>query len=223
MVQPLSPRSNGALNAITPIRIHDSKLENSRPTPPLRNELDDTASLAITSNSSPFETDIATDLGQENRPPPREDFTPLRARPSKPRGTPNGQFQVYDDESGVEPSLPPLRISPRIIQRHSRPSSALSPCKVPLPSSSPEKSSPSDERAVFPSPGKEKTALDVNFDLSEVGTRSVASDNTRFSAFSAVPNADMTLFSRLGNRQGPSPFRSPFKRNENVEVSENKT
>lgn len=48
-------------------------------------------------------------------------------------------------------------------------------------------------------------------DEDEHDMRSVLSDDTCFSAFSAVPNADMTMFAKLGQRTTDNTLRSPVR------------
>lgn len=48
-------------------------------------------------------------------------------------------------------------------------------------------------------------------DLEEHDAPSFVSDDTCFSTFSAVPNADMTLFAKLGNRTADNTIRSPLR------------
>lgn len=51
----------------------------------------------------------------------------------------------------------------------------------------------------------------IQEDQDEHDMRSVLSDDTCFSAFSAVPNADMTMFAKLGRRTADHTLRSPVR------------
>ena len=227
MASPLSPRSNGALNvATTPPKALDAKSYTPQKSP-LRQEIDNASSVAETCNSSPFQTDVGTDIGQDNRAPKETDLSPVKRPRSKSRSRSPSKFDIHCDHqtSLQDPPLPPFRVSPKKQQHafNSSTSSASSPFKVPLPPASPEKDlldSPHDP-PVTPSATRKKRSRTPVQDDHDMDTRSVASDDTCFSNFSAVPNADMTLFAKLGNRSPADAFRSPTKNMRAREVCDN--
>lgn len=59
---------------------------------------------------------------------------------------------------------------------------------------------------------KENRLSTDHYDEDEHDAHSGVSDDTCFSAFSAIPNADMTLFADLGNRTADNTIRSPTRR-----------
>ncbi|KAI9651862.1 MAG: hypothetical protein M1831_007527 [Alyxoria varia] len=257
MASPLSPRSNSAINTITTPKSTNSKLRS--PSPSKLRPIDENKSVATSTSSSPFETDVMTDVGQENIPVPGQSISPLKHRSgskqtksqdcavldeddtvqppllplrispmktkedsgsncSVSKHTKNQNSAVFDEDATAQPPLPPFRISPKKSKEDSGSNHSVSPAKIPLPSSSPSRDpddvdflsdTPVSRRAEFQRNASPTSKHDLDMD-----TRSVVSDDTNFSAFSAVPTADMTLFARLGNRTADSTFKSPTKRSE---------
>lgn len=184
----LSPRSPASLN-----------LGSARRAPVEKSPLHHAVSPSDrSSSSSPFQTDTGTDINAELKPHKKRSASPLRSdRPSKPR------FEIFDDNSLASlPPLPPTNYSPKK-GLFDDTTSEITPASIPLPRDSPTKTM-SSSRSSQAAWSREDLEQDVD-------ARSEDSDDTRFSNFSAVPNADMTLFAALGNRTPARARASPKK------------
>lgn len=221
MANPLASLSDASLNAQR--TMHAST--EDKPEPSTAN-LDEEQSLVSKASSSPFQTDVSAFRGSRGLSmSPSKESTVRKTSPNKR----SFDFTIHEDED-IEDST--FRFSPH---KRSLPSPTslqnISPSKVPLPESSPYKTHTINV---------EKPLLGVDFATSHsVNVQSrpqssesnhsrehisdvrseVSDDDTRFSAFSAVPNADMTLFATLGT-QTPT-GKSPRKRNAEVDTLEN--
>ena len=204
MALPLSPRSESTLN-IVPINTTNSpsKLKPGTPSKQLFGS-DDGRSLANSRASSPFQTEVGTDLEQKENSPLPGMSTPTKMKKRKPQ-----DFHVYDEDTGSLASLPPLppsTVSPAFQDKLSVRSSSLSPSKVPLPPSSPFKEVPDQS---VPQNLPIQVSSNENGRQDDLDENSIASDDTGFTAFSAIP--DMTVFAKLGDRTPVRSGRSPKK------------
>ncbi|KAI9720126.1 MAG: hypothetical protein M1828_005772 [Chrysothrix sp. TS-e1954] len=220
MAQPLSPRSDSSLNAAPPAS--NSPYKNS----PLKSELRQSSAQSdntfISVNSSPFQTEVASQIGKDvdmrldfdDSPHKSQSQGPKITSPSK-SSSPGALFDIFDETSTKLPQTDTVKLSPRKQRQTLQKSHSRSPSKSTMPQSSPTKSP--DKGAILgysvPSPSLGSSVYTPAFgnDENDQDTRSVLSDDTCFSNFSAVPNADMTLFAKLGNTR--SPARSPTRRN----------
>ena len=161
--------------------------------------------MADSVTSSPFQTEVGTDIGKNTFANPG---SPLRS-PKKSRPKIKGaRFDIYEDVTVSDPPLPPSDLASYAQSYLSSLSSKSSPCKVPLPDSSPFKEIP--EKATPLKPLRHKRDDDTfQMDDGDNDAKSVASDDTGFTAFSAVP--DMTLFAKMGDRTPGRGSRSPKK------------
>lgn len=207
MVSPLSPRSDSLLNSCVPTPSLEERIKHS-PVPTNRHVSADATSFVRSGASSPFETDVGTDMGQETTPiaslgsPPRMGWSPTKSKSSTFQ-----PFDIYDDLK--QPPLPPSRLSSAKHESFRSSGSSVEPAAVPLPPSSPFKENV-DETLQWKL-SRTPSRRGQEDDGSDCDVRSVASEDTCFSAFSAVPNADTTLFATLGNRTPAGAGRSPRK------------
>lgn len=199
-LSPLTARSDAALNKIisppsrarmdfksapsfpktTPKRVTESFMTNDPP-------------------SSPFE--VITD--QENLPPQLQS-DPVRS-PSRSRRIRSSvqDFVIHEDDLNLGQATP---TKPDSIPKQSQDLPALEPKLSPVqkelsqhePSQFDFTLDLDDITATMPAEGDIHEELDLDCDA-----RSVASEDTSFSAFSAIPNVDMTLFSNLHTRSPP--------------------
>ena len=225
MASPLSPRSESSLNIVSPP--HSSPYKNS----PLKSELRQTSGQSentfISVNSSPFQTEIGTQVGKDAELRLDFDDSPLKTQsqdlelssPSKSAG-PHIPFDIFDELDAKTPQTKSLQSSPQKQRQPIKKSHSRSPSKSAMlgssPTKSPEKGAILEYSSKSGSLGSRASEPALEDEENEQDTRSVISDDTCFSNFSAVPNADMTLFAKLGNTR--SPTRSPTRRTAMPEV-----
>ncbi|KAL9055076.1 MAG: hypothetical protein Q9162_003746 [Coniocarpon cinnabarinum] len=202
MATPLSPRSESALNIASGPLSPDRSAKSL--SPPKHRGPDVNIAMASSVISSPFQTEVGTDIGHEGL---RLDLTPQSVAKSSSRKHASPRFSIYEDHPVATPPLPPSDIASTAPTHFSSLSSDSSPCKVPLPQSSPFKELP-DEPTPPRSARQQKNGIPLRMDEDEAD-KSFASDDTGFTAFSAVP--DMTLFAQLGQRTPTRNGLSPRK------------
>lgn len=141
--------------------------------------------------SSPFQADVG--LNHNISTSEQAAFTPTKFYTAKQnRKSPNKAFDIHCDDLNMEQDLPQNTVP--------------TPFKIPeLPSRRASedtlKGFDLDMEDVQPSTGQKMDYIDdFNDDLSICDAPTVLSEDTCFSTFSAVPNADMTMFANLGNR-----------------------
>lgn len=201
MAMPLSPRSENILNIVPCIT--DSATKPKAATPSKRLTVpDENTSASNSVSSSPFQTEIGTDVGQENKLSLSSSISPSKKTMSRPKGQ---DFAIYmDTDAPTTPPLPPSDIKSSVYKDSFEKDSSPSPSKVPLPPSSPFKDV-LDDPALNNSPQRNRREEPTYVD--DCDAKSVASDDTGFTAFSAVP--DMTIFAKLGNQTPGRGGRSP--------------
>ena len=207
MATPLSPRSENTLNIIAK-ETHTDEISKLNTPDKTNVHPENGASKGNSATSSPFQTEVGTDIGQENRKSSLSTYTPANKK-NRPSISKFQAFDIYTDNDTVPlPPLPPSNLKASRWSDVSSSDASTSPCKVPLPLSSPFKDIP-DEVTFRTSPANLKSEQNLRED--DHDTKSVASDDTGFTAFSAVP--DMTIFAKLGNRTPVRGGQSPRKAN----------
>ncbi|KAB8338736.1 hypothetical protein FH972_021681 [Carpinus fangiana] len=207
MPNPLSPLSSASLN-----RQNLSSLTSGLSSPvkniePLQSVDSDSAPVTAFS-SSPFESNVSG----PTRTSTQSDHSPSKTR-GHSRMSPSKPFQIHEDEETETVPSPTFQFSSPGKKSVLSASDEVSPSKVPLPESSPVKTQTMTLRDL---PDFKKPSMPASQYGNDFDTQSVMSDDTCFSNFSAVPNADMTTFARLGNRsptrrmEAPTPSHTVF-------------
>jgi len=143
--------------------------------------------------SSPFQPDVPAD--QDQHVSDAADMTPSRYHTAKQsRKSPIKGFDVHCDD---------LEIDSENAQQNTTENEGFKIPEVPSRRASEDTMTgfELDMSEVGPAPVQRMIdGDDFNDDLSMCDAPTVVSEDTCFSTFSAVPNADMTMFANLGNR-----------------------
>ena len=191
MAQPLSPRSESSLNLATP-----NPPASSFKKSPLQSQLRQTSAqsdLTVNSvTSSPFQTEVGTDVAKENLSGVGLEGDPSRSRAqeaprsSPAKGSPSKSFDIYEEGPDTLPQTLSSRLSPQK-QRASIQASEGFPSKRSTSDISPGKTH--GKGAMLQYNLKEDSLGPGRYDASredeeiDQDTRSVLSDDTCFSNF----------------------------------------
>lgn len=166
-------------------------------------ENDTVSMISADPPSSPFQSEVASgDPVQASSP------SPAKSRQSQ-RRSPTKTFEIHEDASEyASVSNSPVKSSNS--HANARTATAPTPRKRPMGDST-----LSDLREkIFVEQSSSKTPQQsevISFEADDHDMPSMMSDDTCFSTFSAVPNADMTKFAKLGSRTAESTVRSPLR------------
>lgn len=190
LLSPLSPATTAMLNRTPVTASFEDRLKSSAPPVSTYNNIDDD-DLVDAPPTSPFQPDV--DENQHQSATDAADMTPSKFYTAKQsRRSPVKMFDIHCDD--LEPS------NYGAPEKHVEQDEFKMP-EVPSQRHSEDTVTALDMSEVGPAPvSRVEEVDDFDDDLSMCDAPTVVSDDTCFSTFSAVPNADMTMFANLGNR-----------------------